>query len=167
MALSQVKICYDLAGLAEVVDVEEKGKKEQAPVIPDGWLLFERQKRGGEPKRFPVLLEIDRGTMYRERIKRHVASGIEFVRGGGYRRVFGTEAVVIAYVAVGERGEDGRRKALCGWTRELLKEQGRENWGNAFRISSVPFGKIYDSPLFEGKVWYKPGEETPVGLLTG
>jgi hypothetical protein len=95
-----------------------------------------------------------------------VASRIEFVRSGEYKRLFGIEAVVIAYVATGgTEGETGRRKALGEWTMEVLKEQRRERWARVFRFSSVPFGEIYETPLFEGMVWYRPDQEEPVGLF--
>lgn len=168
LKISEMRICYDLAGVAVKVDVEERGRKESVPVVPDAWLLFE--KAGGEaaPSRFPLLLEVDRGTMYRQRIKRHVASRIEFVRSGGYKRLFGIEAVVIAYVATGgTEAEDGRRKALGEWTMEVLKEQRRERWARVFRFASVPFDRIYESHLFEEKVWYRPDREEPVGLFEG
>lgn len=136
------------------------------PVVPDAWLLFE--KAGGEssPGGFPLLLEVDRGTMYRQRFKRHVASRIEFMRSGGYKRLFGTEAVLIAYVATGgTETEEGRRRALCSWTMEVLKEQRRERWARTFLFGSVAFGAIYERQLFEEKLWYRPDREEPVGLF--
>lgn len=68
--------------------------------------------------------------MFKKRFKEHVASRIDFVRGGAYREMFGQEAVVIAYATTSARGEhlDGRRRALAEWTQELLKEQRREAW---------------------------------------
>jgi hypothetical protein len=164
--LSEVKICYDLAASIGKAARGERGRGK-APVIPDGWLLFERAGREPTPGRYPVLLEIDRGTMYRERFKRHVASRIEFVRGGGYKAMFGVEAVLIVYVGITERGEEKRREALVNWTMELLREQGMESWGKAFRVSSVSIGEIYESALFAGRVWYRPDREIPVGLFEG
>lgn len=137
-------------------------KAGEGGVIPDGWLLFERA-RGG----FPVLLEIDRGTMYRERFKRHVRSRVAFVESGEYRRVFGTPAVVIAYATTGPAGEfhEGRRNALRAWTMEALKDAGREDWAGCFRFSSLSFGDLYERPLFDGRVWYRPDASEPVGLF--
>ena len=90
------------------------------------------------------MLEIDRGTMFRERFKKHVNDRIEFVRSGAYERMFGTKAVVIAYVTTGATGEEkeGRRKALCAWTMEALKSAKRESWASVFRFASVSYGKI-------------------------
>ena len=84
-----------------------------------------------------------------------------------YKRIFKTEAVVIAYAATGPAGEltEGRRKALVSWTMEALKDAGREDWAGVFRITSVSFGDIYASPLFDGRVWYRPDQDTPVRLF--
>jgi hypothetical protein len=167
--LSQVRICYELGGLTVPVEIETEGEREKVSVIPDGWLMFEGLKEGRHAHWFPVLLEIDRGTMYRERFKRHVRSRIEFVERGEYRRIFGTEAVVVAYAATGPSGElsEGRRSALCAWTMEALREAGREDWANVFRFCSLSFGEIYASPLFDGRVWYRPDDLKPVRLFGG
>lgn len=169
LKISEIRICYDLSGVVEKVEVEERGRRESVPGVPDAWLHFERDKAGASGGRFPLLLEVDRGTMYRQRFKRHVASRIEFVRSGGYKRLFGTEAVLIAYVATGgtEESEEGRRRALSGWTMEVLKEQRRERWARTFLFGSVPFGQIYARALFEERLWYRPGREEPVGLFEG
>lgn len=165
--LQGTRICYELAGVS--VDVEEKGRREKVSVVPDGWLLFKRFVSGKPPVEYPILLEIDRGTMFRERFKKHVLSRVEFVRSGGYKRMFGKEAVLIAYATTSGTGEarEGRRKALCVWTREALRDVGRESWTRQFRFHSMGMGEIYKSPPFEGKVWYQPGEESPVGLFGG
>lgn len=114
-ALADTKIGYELLGRT----ASEQGKKEKA--VPDGWLLFEKREEGKASSRYPVLVEIDRGTMYRERFKAHVSARIEFVRSGAYKRMFGIESVVIAYVTTGALGGQSaaRRQSLCTWTQEV------------------------------------------------
>jgi hypothetical protein len=167
ISLSETKICYEMGGDAVSVDVAAKGKMEKVSVIPDAWLLFEKLKKGMREYVSPVLLEIDRGTIYRQRFKRHVLSRIEFVASGEYRRVFGQEAVVIAYATTGATGEmqQGRRKALCAWTMEALKDSGRESWAEVFRFCSVSYGDIYERGFFKNLAWYMPDSEKPVGLF--
>ena len=137
--LSDVRTCYDLGHSSPGFDEETREKKEKLSAIPDGWLLFEKLKKGVREYVSPVLLEIDRGTMQRLRFKRHILSRVECVESGEYRRVFGQEAVVIAYATTGATGEikEGRRRSLCSWTMEALKETGRERWSGAFRFCSV------------------------------
>lgn len=124
--VSQVRICYELGQAPVAIEIDLKGKSELVSVIPDGWMMFERLKEGRHEHWFPVFLEIDRGTMYRERIKRHVRSRVEFVESGEYERIFGTKAVVVAYATTGASGElaEGRRRAPAEWTMEVLKESG-------------------------------------------
>jgi hypothetical protein len=166
---SQVRTCYELGAVPVSVDIQSQGKIEKVSVIPDGWLMFEGLKDGRHEHWFPVLLEIDRGTMYRERFKRHVRSRIEFVERGEYRRIFGTEAVVVAYAATGPSGElsEGRKKALTSWTMEALKEAGREDWASVFRFCSLSYADIYGSSVFDGCVWYRPDRSEPVRLFGG
>jgi hypothetical protein len=85
--LIDTKISYGMAG---------RPGRNQTDVIPDGWLLLERQ----DQKRGSVLLEVDRGTEYQERFKQHIASRFEFVRSGKYEEQFGVKHVTIAYVNV-------------------------------------------------------------------
>jgi hypothetical protein len=167
ISISAVRICYEFGGSVTTVDIDEMGKREKVSVVPDAWLLFEKLENGKVVEHLPLLLEIDRGTMYRQRLKRHVLSRIEFVRSGEYRRVFGTEAVVIAYVATGVTGEahEGRRMSLCSWTMEALKDTRREDWASVFRFCSVSLDKIYMAPLFDEDVWYRPDLGEPVGLF--
>ena len=167
--LTQTRICYELVATPASVEIEVKGKSEKISVSPDGWLMFERLKDGRHAHWFPVLLEIDRGTKGGETFKRDIRSRIAFVESGEYRRIFRTEAVVIAYAATGPSGElsEGRRKALASWTMEALREAGREDWAPVFRFCSLSFGDIYASPLFEGRVWYRPDQSEPVRLFGG
>lgn len=166
--VSAVRICYELAGSPVEVELEGQGKREKITVVPDGWVLFEKLRDGRHMHWFPVLVEIDRGTMYRERFKRHILSRIAFIESGEYERIFGTRAVVVSYATTGPAGEltEARRRTLCAWTMEALKESGHEDWAPVFRLASVSFGDIYQMPLFDGSVWYRPDrEEHPVQLF--
>jgi hypothetical protein len=167
--LADVRICYELAGKAGSVAVGEGGKKENVSVVPDAWLLVERFQARVFEEALPVLLEIDRGTMYRERFKRHVLGRIEFVRSGGYKTMFGTEGVRIAYATTGVRAGEGqgRRKAMLEWTKECLRELGLANWAPVFRFCALSFGELYESGIFDKPVWFRPDREKPVGLFEG
>lgn len=124
--------------------------------------------RKEESVRFPVLLEIDRGTAYRNKFKEHIASRIEFIkRGGVYSKLFGGEAVMVVYVTTGETEgfRESRRRAMCVWTQEVLKEQRKEAWASVFRFGSVSVEDMYEGTLFEKAVWYRPDQAAPVGLF--
>ena len=132
-------------------------------VIPDAWIVFER-----EGKKLPLFLEIDRGTEYQQKFKQHVRSRIDFIRSGTYSKLFGTPAVLIAYVTTGERPEyrETRVATMRKWTQEVLGELGLEKWAGTFRFAAFPLSEFYKQAgaLFEGKVWLRPdlGEPGPL-----
>jgi hypothetical protein len=164
--IGEMRICYDLAVEAGSASVGV-GEKVEA-VVPDAWMTIEWQ-RAGRRVTFPVLVEIDRGTMFKQRFKKHVRARIEFVRGGEYERVFGTKAAMIVYAVTGERLEqrETRRRALCEWTKEVLAEARVTTWADMFRFCAFSFGEMYTNMPFGKKVWYRPDRETPVMLLEG
>ena len=123
--LAKTRICYELAQAPAVVGVRGEGRKAALAVIPDAWLLFEKLQDGKHEKWLPVLLEIDRGTQDQAKFRERVESRIEFIRSGAYRELFETEAVTIAYATTGETPEyrETRRRAMCAWTKEVLKNE--------------------------------------------
>jgi hypothetical protein len=54
---------------------------------------------------------------------------------------------------------------MCAWTKELLAETGRESWGDVFRITTLSLESVYQTPLFDGPVWFRPEGREPVKLL--
>jgi hypothetical protein len=158
-ALADVRLCYDL----------ERSLRNRAgeAVVPDAWLHFERVSDG---VRFPVLVEIDRGSEFQERFKNHVRGRLEFIRSGHYTRVFGTPAVLIAYATTGrlQAHADSRRKTMCAWTMEVLRELAIESWASIFRFTSaVVYTRLYEQggELFTKPVWYRPDSPAPLPLL--
>ena len=91
----------------------------------------------------------------------------EFVGSGAYRELFNTEWVTIAYATAGQSLAQGqaRRRSMCEWTIELLRELGKERWAANFRFTSVPYDSLYELPLFVGPMWHRPDRAEPVGLL--
>jgi hypothetical protein len=167
--LVQTRICYELVRTPATISLTNKGKAESLRVIPDAWLLFEQTKGGELEHGYPVLLEVDRGMEYREKFKRHVHSRLEFIKkGGAYSKLFGTEAVIIAYLTTGELPQyrESRRKAMCSYTMEVLAESHKEAWAPIFRFHSFLLEDMYDTDLFEAPVWYMPHSPTPVPLFS-
>jgi hypothetical protein len=143
--------------------------KTSSKVVPDAWLLFERLKNGAHDTYFPVLLEVDRGTEHSKKFIQHLRTRLEFVKKGGeYSRLFGQEAVMIAYVTVSETAEhrETRRRAMCAWTNKVLKELGKTSWAPIFRFHGLNLADIYNLPIFEAPVWYRSDSSSPVPLFT-
>lgn len=135
--LVEKRIGYELAKIPASVTITEHGKTATLKVIPDAWLLFERLKNNAHDTFFPVLLEIDRGSEFRERYRRHVASRIEMVRSGAYQKIFNASVVTIAYATTGDTQEyrETRRRAMCAWTQEVLTELRKGSWAEIFRFT--------------------------------
>jgi hypothetical protein len=164
--LAQTRISYELSQAPARVEVTQGGGTETIMVVPDAWLKFVRVKDGAE---FPILLEIDRGSEHKQKFKQHVRARIEFIkRGGLYSKLLGTEAVIVAYATTGQKHEyrETRRKAMCAWTQEVLAELYKEDWASVFRFHSLCLDDIYNTPLFEAPVWFRPDVPTPLPLFT-
>jgi protein involved in plasmid replication-relaxation len=166
--LVKTRICYELAKTPATLEVTREGKTEKLKVIPDAWILVELLNNGEHKYYFPITLEVDRGTEFKDKFIRHLRSRIEFIRSGAYKKMFQTDAVLIAYVTTGERPEyrETRRATMCAYTREVLSDLHMENWSHIFRFASVVFDELYTTPMFDEPVWYRPDSPTPVPLLT-
>jgi hypothetical protein len=79
--LAKVRICYELAREAATVEVSKEtllagkqSKSKKLKIIPEGWVEFARN----DGKKYPILLEVDRGMEFSRKFMRHVRSRIEF-----------------------------------------------------------------------------------------
>jgi|SRR5688572_28295324 len=144
------RICYELPGI----------------VIPDGWLLFEKQTPQGVYEQ-PIIFELDRGMENKDKFRVHVRGRINYIQSGEYKKTFKTDVATIAYATTGqtEAYKITRRKVMCTWIAELLKDMRMESWAGVFRVASVEFGSLYDNALFETDVWHRPDAETAVRLF--
>jgi len=59
-----------------------------------------------------------------------------------------------------------RRRAMCTWASEVLKELGKLSWSPLFRFTAVVFDDLYNSPIFDDPVWYTPDSPSPAPLFT-
>jgi hypothetical protein len=173
--LVRTRICYELAREAATVEVSKDTlpagrprKTEILKVIPDAWVEFEKLKNGKHERYHPIMLEVDRGSKHSLRLKRDLHNRIAFIKNGAYRKMFGTEAVMIAYITIGDLPEyrETRRRAMCTWAQQVLAELHMENWSHIFHFASVEFDQFYTAPLFDEPVWYRPDSPTPVRLFT-
>jgi hypothetical protein len=137
-------------------------------VIPDGWLLFEEETPEGVYEH-PVMIEIDRGMESKDKFRAHVRGRINYIQSGEYRREFKTDVATIAYVTTGqtEAYMTARRKDMCKWITELLREMRLTDWKRVFRVAEVEFRTIYNFSLFEENVWYRPDSSGPLRLFAG
>ena len=135
-------------------------------VMPDGWLLFEEQTPQGVYEQ-PVIIELDRGMENKDKFRAHVRGRINYIQSGEYKKTFKTDVATIAYATTGQHADYrlNRRKDMCKWIMELLKDMRMESWAGVFKVASVEFPTLYDNSLFEGDVWYRPDAEQAVRLF--
>jgi Replication-relaxation len=165
--LVQSLLSYALAQTAPSVTIQRAESPTTVPVIPDAWLLFERKD-----EKYPVLLEIDRGTEYQERFTQHVRARLRFILDGAYKRAFGIDAVCIAYVTTGVTSDyrTSRLESMRQWTKEVVEAEifgkNRQAWMERFRFTSLAYEEIYEriNELMTENVWYPPDGETKVPL---
>jgi hypothetical protein len=98
ISLLQTRLCHELARNQAEIAGENKQKSAKTVIIPDAWMLFALQSNGAH---YPVMLEIDRGTTFRSKFQAQLKARLEFVRSGGYKRVYNQPAVIFAYVTAG------------------------------------------------------------------
>ena len=166
ISLLQSRLCHELARNQPMVTGKKKQKAAKPVIIPDATLLFAHQSTGA---RYPVMLEIDRGTEFRSRFQAQMKARLDFILSGEYKRVFDHPAVIIAYVTAKAQPAhtQTRVKTMAAWTQAVLSELDLQEWGVIFRFTAVSFDTLYEDipALLEKPVWYRPGTSQPVPLL--
>jgi len=166
--LTQSLLSYALAHTAPKVTIQSAESTTTIPVIPDALLCFERN----DGEKYPLIIEVDRGTEFQERFKKHVTARTQLVRSGGHKHYLGIDAVCIAYITPGVTNSyrASRRKSMRQWTKEVVEAEifgkNRQAWMERFRFTSLPYEEIYErvSGLLTDAVWYGPDSETKVPL---
>jgi Replication-relaxation len=165
ISLLQTQLCHELARTQPRV-TRKKQQAAKPVIIPDATLLFAHQSTGA---RYPVLLEIDRGTQFRSRFQAQMKARLEFIQSGEYKKVFDHPAVLFAYVTSKSlpAHTQTRVKTMAAWTQSVLSELGLQEWGVIFRFTSISFNTLYEAipNLLEKPVWYRPGTAEPVSLF--
>jgi hypothetical protein len=166
ISLLQSRLCHELAHNQATIAGKKKQKAATPVIIPDAWLLFALRANGA---RFPVMLEIDRGTEFRAKFQAQMKARLEFIRSGEYTKVFEQPAVILAYVTLENRSSHNqtRVKTMAAWTQTVLSELELENWGVIFRFTAISLDTLFaDMPtLLEKPVWYRPDKSEPVPLF--
>ena len=164
MSLLEERISYELARVAPTVTLTEQKKALPLTIIPDAWVLFEKENR-----KYAVIFELDRGMEHQAQFKRHIKGLIELIRSGQYAKIFGVPGVIVSYVTTGQTPQyrNTRVKTMNAWTRGVLSEMNLMSWAGIFRCTAVEYAHLYKTAghLFEDAVWLRPDAATPVRLF--
>jgi len=138
-----------------------KRGKETATVIPDAWVDWRYTSgAGGKEKRRVFCIELDRGSIDQNRMKKKFRAYCEVAVSDAYIRTFGTDLCQVVYVCL----TPARRDQLLSFLEEELTLQGLEEESNLFRVGcpeTLENGKdIFLSPCF-----LRPYDEKHFSLL--
>jgi hypothetical protein len=165
--LSRELLSYALVQNPPTVTLQTEKHTTTITVVPDAFLCFER-----DGEKFPILLEIDRGTEYQFMLKKKLRNLIILIRSGAYARYFQLPGVIVAYATIGEHpSRETRRAAMQQWALETIDEmitkEHRQGWYEVFRFCALP-DSIYEhhiNTIFEDRIWYTAGSDTAVPLF--
>ena len=150
----------------QMIGSDGKGALQTIRLYLDGFLDFRvRVEENQTPKRFCLLLELDRKTESELDIKRKIRGLLTAVKSGECMKRFGTRNPTVAFVnAVGGQA---RREQLRGWAEaELKKTKEQRYWTEMFLFTDLPLeGTIDAEQLFLSPVWYLPFQEKPTVLI--
>jgi hypothetical protein len=123
-------------------------------LVPDGYLAVRVAWPDGRATRFPVALEIDRGTVDRQawqaRTRAYLAGYGE--GHGPLLDAFGVTSLTVAVVAP----DAARRDQLAGWIAAVLREEGRIDLAALFLLTSADPARVSPEDFFLGPVWSDP-----------
>jgi hypothetical protein len=120
------------------------------PVVPDGFLHFVVRSPAGRES-FPILLELDMGTMDRRRWQEKVGRYISFLA-QGLQDYFATDVATIAVVVAAHEDTDGEKRVrdLKRWTEQELTRLDGADQADLFYFTQLPPGiparELFRSP---------------------
>jgi hypothetical protein len=123
------------------------GKEKQVAVLPDSYFAI-----GVGQRKYPFVLELDRGTMTLKRFQQKIQAYLAYHQTGGYERRFGSKSIRVLTVTLSER-----RLANL---KHVSEEAGASRWFWFARLS-----ELTPQSIFSLSVWQVAGEEQPQPLI--
>jgi hypothetical protein len=123
-------------------------------LVPDAYLAVRVNHADGTATRFPVALEVDRGTVDRRAWQ---ARARAYLAGHGDGRgpllaAFGVGSLTVAVVAP----DAARRDRLADWLAAALREAGRTDLADLFLLTSADPARLPPEEFFLAPVWRGP-----------
>lgn len=149
----------DLKRIAVRVRVKvgrDKPRLQSVRVVPDGYVQLQFPDRKCE-----LLLELDRGTVDRERMQTKVQSYLPYVE-QHYRDIFQAENPVILFVTT---AGSHRLEHLVKWTEDELEHCHAKHKNALFRFAACDPNDIRPEELFFSPIWIGAFSRTPIPLF--
>lgn len=124
------------------------GQSQTFTIIPDALLDLRLRLPTGRYRRWPLLLEHDRGTEGQQHFKQRIRAYIMLFKSEAYRELFGVQVLSVVFTTFlgAERVEEMRV-----WTRQELEANNASvEIGTLFFFSALP------RPIVPAKIWLEP-----------
>jgi hypothetical protein len=131
-------------------------------VIPDAWIQFIAVGEDGRRYKYPITVELDRGTIEQKAFRRKVRGLTESLK-GAYIKRFGSSAITIALVTTTSQK---RVDDMVKWTMAELQMMHMEPMGPSFRFTAVDISEMPPT-LFLETIWTQPFVPGKTPLLEG
>lgn len=134
------------------------GRSQNFTIIPDAFLDLRLRLPTGRYRRWPLLLEHDRGTEGQQHFKQRIRAYITLFKSEAYRELFGVQVISVVFTTfLGvERVEEMRV-----WTRQELEATNESvEIGTLFFFGALP-RLIAPEQVWLGSVWHLPYNEYP------
>jgi len=134
------------------------GQSQTFTIIPDAFLDLRLKLNIGRYRRWPLLLEHDRGTEGQQHFKQRIRAYITLFKSEAYRELFGVYVLSVVFTTF--QGID-RVEEIRAWTRQELEATNEPlEIGTSFFFSTLP-RPIVPAETWLGPMWRLPYDEYP------
>jgi hypothetical protein len=180
LALNDALISLDLLGTlhaglwVEEIIHEQRLKREKIRVVlpdgqqrsaePDAWVDLRVARAAQTPLRFPLVIELDRGSEEQRQFREKIRTLLALID-GPYQAHFRTEYVTFAIIVAAPDRPERRREQLRAWAEAELRDLGRMDDGGLFFFTATPAATAAPDAMWLGPSWHVPFEPSPQPLL--
>jgi hypothetical protein len=131
---------------------------------PDAWVDLRVERPAQTPLRFPLVVELDRGSEEQRQFREKIRTLLAYID-GPYQEAFRTQYVTFAVVAADPKRPARRRDQLRGWTEAELRELDRMDDAELFFFTATDAATAAPDAMWLAPTWYAPFDPTPQPLL--
>lgn len=127
-------------------------------IIPDAFLDLRLRLPTSRYRRWPLLVEHDRGTEGQQHFKQRIRAYITLFKSEAYRELFGVQVLSVVFTTF--QGVE-RVEEMCAWTRQELEATHEPVEIGTLFFFSAPPRPIVPEQMWLGPVWRLPYDDYP------
>lgn len=131
---------------------------------PDTWVDLRVARAGQSPLRFPLVIELDRGSEEQRQFREKIRTLLALID-GPYQEHFQTEYVTFAIIVADPDRPEHRCDQLRAWTEAELRVLGRVADGELFFFTATPAASSPPDAMWLAPNWHVPFAPSPQPLL--